>query len=132
MAYEIKISQLSNIGNQISATSVLPVVNTSGTAETQKTTVQNMGNIILAGAGSANYVPANISNLAYSVVNAAQPNITSVGTLNNLITAGNVTLANIIIAGNVDPLPATDTTIAYKIPVTINGNVYYIALTAAQ
>lgn len=131
MTTSIKITQLTNIGGQIAANSVLPVVNMTGTPETQKTTVQNMGNIILAGAGSANYVPANIANIAYSVVNAAQPNITSVGTLNNLVTSGNVTLANIIISGNAAPIAATDTTIAFKIPVTINGNVYYLALTAS-
>lgn len=131
MSTLIKITQLTNIGGQIAANSVLPVVNMTGTPETQKTTVQNMGNIILAGAGSANYVPANIANIAYSVVNAAQPNVTSVGTLVNLVTSGNVTLANIIISGNTNPVAATDTTIAFKIPVTINGNTYYLALTAA-
>jgi hypothetical protein len=131
MSTLIKITQLTNIGGQIAANSVLPVVNMTGTPETQKTTVQNMGNIILAGAGSANYVPANIANIAYSVVNAAQPNVTSVGTLVNLVTSGNVTLANIIIGGNTNPGAATDTTIAFKIPVTINGNTYYLALTAA-
>jgi hypothetical protein len=63
----------------------------------------------------------------------AQPNITSVGTLLNLLTSGNITLAaNISVEGNTNPVSATDTTIAFKIPVTINGNVYYIALTAAQ
>lgn len=123
---------MDNIGGQIAANSLLPVVNMTGTPTTQKTTVQNMGNIILAGAGSANYVAANVANLAYSIVNAAQPNITSVGTIQNLVTSGNVTLANIVIAGNANPVAATDTTIAFKIPVTINGNTYYIALTAAQ
>lgn len=123
---------MDNIGGQIAANSLLPVVNMASTPTTQKTTVQNMGNIILAGAGSANYVAANIANLAYSVVNAAQPNITSVGTIQNLVTSGNVTLANIVIGGNTNPAAATDTTIAFKIPVTINGNTYYIALTAAQ
>ena len=128
----IKITELNNIGGQIGANSLLPVVNMTGVPETQKTTVQNMGNIILAGAGSANYVAANIANLAYSIVNAAQPNITSVGTIQNLVTSGNVTLANIVIGGNTNPIAATDTTIAFKIPVTINGNTYYIALTAAE
>lgn len=132
MVDSIKITQMDNIGGQIAANSLLPVVNMTSTPTTQRTTVQNMGNIILAGAGSANYVAANISNLAYSVVNAAQPNITSVGTVQNLVTSGNVTLANIVIGGNTNPVAATDTTIAFKIPVTINGNTYYIALTAAE
>ena len=48
------------------------------------------------------------------------------------ITANNtLTFANVQVLGG-NPLAATDTTVAYKIPVTINGNVYYIALTAAQ
>ena len=132
MVDSIKITQMDNIGGQIAANSLLPVVNMTSTPTTQRTTVQNMGNIILAGAGSANYVAANISNLSYSVVNAAQPNITSVGTVQNLVTSGNVTLANIVIGGNTNPVAATDTTIAFKIPVTINGNTYYIALTAAE
>jgi hypothetical protein len=29
-------------------------------------------------------------------------------------------------------LPDTDTTIAYKVPIVVNGTTYYISLTAAQ
>lgn len=79
----------------------------------------------------ANSLSANA--LTGTLTTNAQPNITSVGTLSNLITTGNITLAaNITVEGNTNPGAATDTTIAYKIPVTINGNVYYVALTAAQ
>lgn len=78
-----------------------------------------------------NDVSAN--TLTGTLTTAAQPNVTSVGTLANLITTGNITLAaNITVEGNTNPVAATDTTIAFKIPVTINGNVYYLALTAAQ
>jgi hypothetical protein len=44
--------------------------------------------------------------------------------------------ATSVIAGSLavtsSALPATDTTIAYKIPVVVNGTTYYISLTAAQ
>ena len=80
MTTQIKITQLTDIGNNIIPSTVLPVVNLTGTPITQKTNVGNLGNIILTGAGTT-YQPAYLANLAYSVVNAAQPNITSVGTL---------------------------------------------------
>ena len=78
----IKITALPNIGNNIAPTTLIPVVNMSGVPTTQKANLQTTGNLILAGAGTANFVPAGLANLAYSVVNAAQPNITSTGTLN--------------------------------------------------
>jgi hypothetical protein len=77
----IKITQLQNIGNGLATNTLLPVVNTSGTAITQKVTVGNVANFIMNQAGNT-LAPAFLANLAYSVVNAAQPNITSVGTLN--------------------------------------------------
>jgi len=77
----IKITQLPPIGSNLAANTVLPVVNVAGTAATDKTTVAAIGNLILTNAGGANFAPAALANLAYSVVNAAQPNITSVGTL---------------------------------------------------
>jgi hypothetical protein len=77
----IKITQLQNIGNGLASNTLLPVVNTTGTAITQKVTVGNVANFIMGQAGNT-LSPAFLSTLAYSVVNAAQPNITSVGTLN--------------------------------------------------
>jgi hypothetical protein len=77
----IKITQLQNIGNGLAGNTLLPVVNTTGTAITQKVTVGNVANFVLGQAGNT-LAPAFLANLAYSVVNAAQPNITSVGTLN--------------------------------------------------
>jgi hypothetical protein len=76
----IKITQLQNIGNGLAGNTLLPVVNTTGTAITQKVTVGNVANFVLGQAGNT-LAPAFLSTLAYSVVNAAQPNITSVGTL---------------------------------------------------
>lgn len=77
----IKITQLQNIGNDLAANTLLPVVNTTSTAITQKVTVGNVANFVLNQAGNL-LPPAGLANLSYSVVNAAQPNITSVGTLN--------------------------------------------------
>lgn len=88
----IKITQLPSIGNNLSASTVLPVVDISGTATTDKTTVGNIANFILSQAGNT-LPPAFVSTVAYSVANAAQPNITSVGVLTGLEVSGDVTLA---------------------------------------
>lgn len=77
----IKITQLPNIGNGLTASTILPVVNTTGTAVTDKTTLGNIANLILTQAGNT-LPPAFVANLAYTVVNSAQPNITRVGNLN--------------------------------------------------
>lgn len=77
----IKITQLPSIGNGLSASTILPVVNTTGTATTDKVAVGNIANFTLLQAGNT-LPPAFVANIAYSVANAAQPNITSVGTLN--------------------------------------------------
>ena len=78
----IKITSLPNIGNNIAPTTLIPVVNMAGVPTTQKANLQIAGNLILAGAGTANFVPAALANLAYTVVNSNQSNITRVGTLN--------------------------------------------------
>ena len=97
----IKITGLPNIGNNVSANTLLPVVNLDGVPTTQKANIQSIGNVVLSGAGGANFVPAALSELAYSVVNAAQPNITSVGTLSNLIVSNDLTVGgDLIIDGN--------------------------------
>jgi hypothetical protein len=78
----IKITQLPNIGNNIAPSTLIPVVNMAGVPTTQKANLQITGNLILAGAGTANFVPAALANLAYTVVNSNQANITRLGTLN--------------------------------------------------
>ena len=78
----IKITELPNIGNNIAASTLIPVVNMAGVPITQKANLQITGNLILAGAGGAQFVPAAVANLAYTVVNSYQPNITRVGNLN--------------------------------------------------
>jgi hypothetical protein len=77
----IKITQLPSIGNGLSANTILPVVDTTGVAVTAKVAVGNIANFTLTEAGNL-LPPALVSTIAYSVANSAQPNITSVGTLN--------------------------------------------------
>jgi hypothetical protein len=95
------------------------------------------GNSLIVGNASggtlqgANLVSANFISGTFTTSSNAQPNITSVGVLSNLVTTGNLTLAANLYQQGGDPVAATDTTIAYKIPISINGNTYYIALTAA-
>jgi len=93
MATQIKITELGNITSpNLVSTTLFPVVNMVGTPITQKATLQQIGNMVLASAGSANFSPANLANIAYSVANAAQPNITSVGTLTSLVVSGNISV----------------------------------------
>jgi hypothetical protein len=142
MATNIKITALNDIGANIAATTLIPVVNMSGTPLTLKATVEELANLILAEADGITFASAASALVALNataattsgtVTTAAQPNITSTGTLVNLVTSGNITLAgNITVASATAPNAATDTTIAFKIPVTIDGNIYYIALTAAE
>ena len=92
MATQIKITQLTDIGSaNLAVTTLLPVVNMAGLSTTQKTTLGNLANVILSQAGG-NYAPVAVANLSYSVTNAAQPNITSVGTLTNVVVSGNASI----------------------------------------
>jgi len=95
MVDSIKITALQDIGANIAYTTLTPVVNMAGTPITQKATLQNIGNLILGGAGGSYFPRAAQANIALSVANAAQPNITSVGTLTSLNVASNVTAGNI-------------------------------------
>ncbi len=102
MATGIKITSLSPIGANITYTTLVPVVNMAGPPTTEKATTQVIGNLILNGAGGSYFPPAAQAVLAQSVTNAAQPNITSVGTLTSLAVSGNVNLGavgNVIITG---------------------------------
>jgi hypothetical protein len=95
MVDSIKITALQDIGANIAYTTLVPVVNMAGTPTTQKANLQNLGNLILNGAGGSYFARAAQANLALSVVNAAQSNITSVGTLTTLAVTGNITAGNI-------------------------------------
>lgn len=87
----VKITELSDIGANLASSTVVPVVNMAGTPITQKTNVGNIANLILEGAG-VDYSEASVALLAQTVSNAAQPNITSVGTLTNVVVSGNATV----------------------------------------
>lgn len=101
MTTSISITALTDIGTNISYTTLVPVVNMTGTPETQKANLQIVGNLILENAGGSYFAPAYQAILAQSVVNAAQPNITSIGTLATLNVTGNVNFGNIS-TGNID------------------------------
>jgi hypothetical protein len=99
MATQIKITQLTDIGSaNLAVTTLLPVVNMAGVPTTQKTTLGNLANVILSQSGS-NFARVALANLSYAVSNAAQPNITSTGTLTSLSVSGNANIGNIGTAG---------------------------------
>jgi hypothetical protein len=114
MIESIKITSLNNIGSNLSFNSIFPVVDTSSPATTYKANLQIIGNAILSGAGGSNFVPALASIYAQSVTNAAQPNITSVGTLSSLAVSGSVNLGYVdditIYGGYTGQVLATDGT----------------------
>lgn len=98
----IKITALPNIGSNLNFESLFPVVDMNGLPDTKKANLQILGNYILTNAGGPNFVQAAQATLAQSVTNAAQPNITSVGTLTSVAVTGNVNLGylnNITIYG---------------------------------
>ena len=91
----IKITALSDITSaNMTYQDLLAVVDMNGTPETKKSTVQLVGNLILDGAGGSYFPAAAQAVLAQSVTNAAQPNITSTGTLTSLTVTGNVVAGN--------------------------------------
>lgn len=131
MATSIKITALTDIAGNLAFDTIIPVVNMTGTPVTEKANLQIVGNLFLSGAGGANFVAAARATTAGTVTTAAQANITSVGTLTSLSVSGEATANSIAVTnGAANPTAATDTTIAFKLPITINGNTYYVALTA--
>ena len=99
----IKISQLPNINGNLTSSALMPVVSTNGTFITDKVTVATLANFILGESGNL-FVSADLANLSYNVVNAAQPNITSVGTLTGLTVVGTSNIGypnNVVILGGV-------------------------------
>jgi hypothetical protein len=87
----VKITELTDIGANLATSTVVPVVNMAGTPTTQKTNIGNIANIILEGAG-VDYPEASVALIAQTVSNAAQPNITSVGTLTTVAISGNASV----------------------------------------
>ena len=96
MATNIKITALSDITSaNMTYNDLVAVVDMNGTPETKKSSVQLLGNLILGGAGGSNFVNAAVATLAGDVTNAAQANITSVGTLTSATVTGNVDAGNV-------------------------------------
>jgi hypothetical protein len=103
MVQAVKITSLNDIGTGIMYTTLVPVVNMTGIPTTEKANLQIVGNLILTGAGGSYFPPAAQATVSQFVAYAAQPNITSVGTLTSLdvlgnIIAGNANLGNLAIA----------------------------------
>jgi hypothetical protein len=123
-----------NIGNLSLTGNVLSNANFDGNVIVASNI--NSFNITATGNMQAGY--ANINTTAGVDVYSGNLRVTEdLGQGGSISATGNITANNTMAFANVavlggNPLAATDTTIAYKIPVTINGNVYYIALTAAQ
>jgi hypothetical protein len=94
MVQAVKITSLNDIGTSIMYTTLVPVVNMTGTPTTEKANLQIVGNLILNGAGGSYFPPAAQATVSQFVAYAAQPNITSVGTLTSLQVAGNINAGN--------------------------------------
>jgi hypothetical protein len=99
----IKITALNDITSaNMTYNDLVAVVDMNGTPETKKANIQLVGNLILNGAGGSYFPAAAQAVLAQSVTNAAQPNITSVGTLSSLAVTANVTAGNLVSSGTVN------------------------------
>jgi hypothetical protein len=110
----IKISQLPNVGN-LTTNTLFPVVSTNGTLITDKINLGNLANFVLTEAGNL-LQPVFVSEIAYGVANAAQPNITSVGNLTGLTVTN---LANLHIPGGTN---------GYVLQTNGNGNLNWTAM----
>lgn len=127
MAGTIKITSLTDIGNTIPDTTLIPVVDMVGTPTTLKATFANIANAMLSEAGNTYSIAltsenANIANTAGTVTTNAQPNITSLGTLTSLTANGNVNLGAI---GNVHITGGTN---GYVLSTNGGGNLSWVAL----
>ena len=140
MATNIKITALNDISANMTYNDLVAVVDMNGTPETKKANVQVFGNLILSSAGGSYFAKAAEATNAETVSNAAQPAITSVGTLTALTVTGNAVVGNI----NATLVSGTLTTAAQPniisvgtlTGLTVSGNVtgqsYVSATTALQ
>jgi hypothetical protein len=102
MATNIKITALNDITSaNMTYNDIVAVVDMNGTPETKKANVQLVGNLILSGSGGSNFAKAAQATNAETVSNAAQPAITSVGTLTAVTVTGNVAAGNVSGTGGV-------------------------------
>ena len=96
MATNIKITALTDITSaNVTYNDLLAVVDMNGTPETKKGNLQLVGNLILEGAGGSYFAKAAQATNAETVSNAAQPAITSVGSLTAVTVTGNVDAGNV-------------------------------------
>jgi len=97
----IVITELNNIGNDVNASDVLPIVNVD-IDETQKVTVQNFGNFILS--NLANTLSLTVStltvlnNTTLNSANIANANISGNLAVTNTTTTGNLRTDNLLYA----------------------------------
>jgi hypothetical protein len=148
MATSIKITELADIGAAIAPSTLVPVVNMVGAPETEKANLQIVGNLILGGAGGGNFVQAARAGTAGTVTTAAQPNITSTGSLTGLTVSNasgivnfsntaNVTLGAVgnlhIAGGTAGQLLSTNGngTLSWASDATTYGNSNVVSLMAA-
>jgi hypothetical protein len=117
----VKITGLNTLPNVV-ANTVLVSVDLI-TNETLQTNVQALGNFILAEAGNI-FPEANVAN---TVRNNAQPNITSVGTLVGLNSTGtiNFTTAGNVGLGNISNLHILGGSNGYVLHTDGNGNLFW-------
>ena len=97
MTTTIKITELSDIGANLASSTILPVVNMGGVPVTQKTTLGNIANVVLGGAG-IDYVSVAT---AVTVSSSAQPNITAVGDMVGLTVSNASGVVNFVNTSNV-------------------------------
>jgi hypothetical protein len=98
------ISVTGNIaGANVNATANVVAGNIISTVFIQGQTIQAAGNLVGGNANIVNNVNAvngNFTNVAATITTAAQPYITSLGTLANLSVTGNVTVGQLSTIGN--------------------------------
>jgi hypothetical protein len=117
----VKITGLNTLPN-VSANTVLVSVDLA-IDETLQTSVQNLGNFILSQAGNI-FPEANVAN---TVRNNAQPNITSVGTLVSLNSTGIINFTNTsnVSLGDVANLHIQGGSNGYVLHTDGSGNLYW-------
>ena len=144
MATNIKITALNDITSaNMTYNDIVAVVDMNGTPETKKANVQLVGNLILSGSGGSNFAKAAQATNAETVSNAAQPAITSTGTLTAVTVTGNVAAGNVSGTGgvftyvsgdgaNLTNITTVGTLTALEVTGNITGQSYVSAATALQ
>ena len=129
----IKISQLPPSNSNLSLQAVIPFSTNdpNGVLQSYKDTIANIGNLILQSATGAgpNLMAAANAISSQTVTNAAQPNITSVGTLTSLTISGHLT-ANTMSINNITTGNVSVTGFVRGQSVISNSSVTAVTMTA--